>query len=117
MEATALPGPLASLFNSDVQPFMRDLMRQNPAQLAQSLTVPLLIVQGDQDIQVAVTDATLLHRAQPKSELRVISDMNHVLKIVPKYDRAANMASYADPALPVAPDAVKAIAEFVRAKR
>ena len=87
VEATALPGPLASLFNSDVQPFMRDLMRQNPAQLAQSLTVPLLIVQGDKDIQVGVADAKRLAAARPKAELAVLGGVNHVLKTVDSDDR------------------------------
>ena len=117
VDIASLPAPLAPLFNPAVQPFMRDLMRQHPVELARSLTVPLLVVQGDQDLQVKVSDAELLHHARPKSQLRVVAGMNHVLKIVPKDDRKANMAAYADPTLPVAPQAAKAIAEFVKAKR
>jgi len=117
VDVASLPAPLASLFNPAVQPFMRDLMGQHPTELAKSLTIPLLIVQGDQDLQVKVSDAELLHRAQPKSELRVIPGMNHVLKSLPKDDRAANMASYADPARPLAPEIAKAIAAFVKTKR
>ncbi len=117
VDAASLPAPLAALFNPAVQPFMRDLMRQQPTELASKLTVPLLIIQGDQDLQVKLSDAELLHRAQPKSELRVITGMNHVLKIVANDDRASNMASYADPALPVAPAAAKAIADFVKTRR
>jgi hypothetical protein len=40
--------------------------------------------------------------------------MNHVLKDVASDDRAANMATYADPSLPVDPAAVDAIAGFVK---
>jgi len=41
--------------------------------------------------------------------------MNHVLKQVAGDDRAANMASYADPALPIDPTLVAQIARFVAA--
>jgi hypothetical protein len=40
--------------------------------------------------------------------------MNHVLKTAPA-ERAANFATYADPALPLAPGLVEAIADFVAA--
>ncbi len=38
--------------------------------------------------------------------------MNHVLKQAP-LDRAANLAAYADPTLPLAPGLVERIAEFL----
>ena len=38
----------------------------------------------------------------------------HVLKTVASDDRAANMATYADPSLPIAPAVVDAIAAFVK---
>jgi uncharacterized protein len=40
--------------------------------------------------------------------------MNHVLKIAPA-ERAANFATYSNPALPLAPGLVDAIAGFVAA--
>lgn len=58
-----------------------------------------------------------LHAAQPKAVLRIVADANHVLKAVPDGDRAANMASYGDPALPLAPGVAEAIAAFVKQGR
>ena len=43
--------------------------------------------------------------------------MNHVLKDVAGDERASNLATYADPDLPVDPILVDAIAEFVKARR
>ena len=39
--------------------------------------------------------------------------MNHPLKAVASDDRGANLATYADPSLPLAPGVVAAIAEFL----
>jgi fermentation-respiration switch protein FrsA (DUF1100 family) len=112
-----LPTPLNAVFNPAVQPFMRDLMRHNPAGLAHSLKVPLMVVQGDQDLQVKVADAQLLHQAQPKSAILIVPNMNHVLKSVPRNDPAANFAAYSDPSLPLAPGLADAIAGFVKRRR
>jgi hypothetical protein len=112
VDTAALPGPLKGLFNPAVQPFLRDMFAHDPGKLAASLKVPLLIVQGGRDLQVTRADAEALHAAQPASTLRVIDEANHVLKVVPD-DRAANMASYADPSLPLAPGIAEAIADFV----
>jgi pimeloyl-ACP methyl ester carboxylesterase len=118
VDAANLPAPLRPLFNPAVQPFYRDVFARDPARLAASLTLPLLIVQGDNDLQVDVAaDAEALHKAQPKSTLRVIKGMNHVLKSVPEGDRAANVASYGDPNKPITPEVADAIASFVKAKR
>jgi hypothetical protein len=43
--------------------------------------------------------------------------MNHVLKDVASDDRAANLATYADPSLPVDQSLVDGIAAFVKARR
>jgi uncharacterized protein len=40
--------------------------------------------------------------------------MNHVLKDVENDDRASNLATYADPSLPIDTQVVDAIADFVK---
>lgn len=110
-------GPLTMLFAPQVQPFLIDLMSKDPARLAGSLNIPLLIVQGDKDTQVALADGRALAAAQPKAKLVVAPGVNHVLKSVTSDDRAANAATYADPSLPVAASIVEAVATFVKTKR
>lgn len=105
---------LLKLFAPQVQDFLIDMFRYDPAKLAASLKVPLLIVQGERDIQVSTTDAKDLAAAQPKATLTLIPRMNHVLKDVDSDDRAANAATYADPSLPVDSGLVDAIATFVK---
>jgi pimeloyl-ACP methyl ester carboxylesterase len=117
VDSSQLPAPLRPLFHEPVQPFLIDLAAQDSARFAASLEVPLLVVHGDKDIQVARADAEALAAAQPRARLVVVPQVNHVLKAVAGDNRAANIAAYSDPSLPVAPAVVEAIAGFIKAKR
>ena len=108
---------LANLFAPAVQGFLIDSFAIDPAALVADVSKPVLIVQGEEDIQVTPHDARLLNAANPDATLALLPGVNHVLKEVPQGDRAANMASYADPSLPVAPGVVDAIAGFVLQER
>lgn len=114
VEAASLPVPLRALFADEVQPFLMNLLAEDPAALAGSLKAPLLIVQGDADFQVTVEDAKVLAAAQPKATMAILPGVNHVLKAPAGTDRVANLKAYADPALPIAPSVVEAIAAFVK---
>lgn len=116
VDASKLPQPLLPLFNEKVQPFLIDLLAKDPAGLAAKVAVPMLIVQGGRDLQVTRVDSEALLKARPNSQLLVIPAMNHVLKDVSSDDRPSNLATYADPTLPVDPDLVKSVTEFVTAK-
>jgi fermentation-respiration switch protein FrsA (DUF1100 family) len=89
-------------------------MAQDPPKLAASLKGPLLIVQGDQDLQVTLQDARALVAAQPKAKLAIVRGVNHVLKVPSGEGRERNFAAYADPSLPIAPAVVDAVARFVK---
>lgn len=108
------PG-LRGLFNPAVQGFLIDAFARNPAQMAGATSLPILIVAGGKDIQTPLADAEALVAGQPEAELVVIEDMNHVLKPVEGDSRAANLAAYSKPNLPVHPDLVEAVADFVTA--
>jgi len=114
VDVTNMNPALLPLFRPQVQDFLIDMFRQDPAKLAASLKVPLLIVQGERDVQVSTTDAKTLASAQPKAKLALIPRMNHVLKDVESDDRAANLATYADPSLPIDPALVDVIVKFVK---
>ena len=114
VDVTSMHPALQKLFAPQVQDFLIDMFRQDPAKLAASLEVSVLIVQGERDLQVSVADAKALAAAQPNAKLVLVPQMNHVLKDVGSDDRAANFATYADPSLPVDSSAADAIAGFVR---
>lgn len=104
---------LQALFAPAVQGFLVDAFSRDPAALIAAVTLPVLIVQGEADLQVGVTDAEALSQAQPAAELALLPGMNHVLKAVPDGDAAANLAAYRDPSLPLAPGLADAVAGFV----
>lgn len=114
VDSATLPQALQPLFYNDVQPFLRDLLSHDPARLAAALPLPLLVIQGDRDLQVTVEDAKRLSAAQPKARLAILPGVNHVLKVPATDDQAANLAAYADPTLPIAPAVAEAIAAFVK---
>jgi uncharacterized protein len=114
VDTAGLPVPLQPLFNPAVQPYYIDMFAQDPAKYAASLAVPLLIIQGDTDIQVAVEDAKILAAAQPSSKLVILPGVNHVLKPFSGDDRGANLATYADASMPIAASVIEAVADFVK---
>ena len=109
----SVPPELMALFRPSVQPYLISWFRHDPATEVAKLQVPVLIVQGTTDIQVSQQDARLLAAADPRAKLVILDGMNHVLKLVPP-DMAQQMKSYSDPALPVAPQLVDAVAAFVK---
>lgn len=117
VDPATLKPPLGQLFPSAVQPFLIDMFAHDPAVLAGKIALPVLIVQGDQDLQVSMADADALAKGAPAAERVTLTGVNHVLKHVPPGDRAANLVSYGDAAAPIAPELVDAVAGFVTAKR
>lgn len=111
-----VPPPFMALLRPSVQPYLMSWLPVDPAVAISKVTAPLLIIQGDNDIQVKTEDATRLSKGNPLARLLVVAGVNHVLKRAPA-DRAGNIATYADPTLPVDPRIIDAIAEFVRSAR
>ena len=107
------PPQLAALFRSSVQPYLISWFKYDPSAEIAKLKMPVLILQGDTDIQVHVADANRLAAAQPAAKLVIVNGMNHVFKLV-EADQAKQVASYSDPALPVAPKLIAEIANFVK---
>lgn len=113
VDAGALHPALGGLFASAVQPFLRDLFSHDPAEMIAGLDLPILILQGETDLQTSTDDARRLAGANPRAELRLLADVNHVLKTAAAGDAAANLATYATPDLPLAEGVVEALAGFV----
>ncbi len=113
VDASTFAPPLQQLFNPAVQGFLIDMLSYDPARLAARIDKPVLVMQGERDLQVSVADAQALKQADPKATLVLLPNVNHVLKTVATDDRQANVATYADPSLPLAPGVVDAIAGFI----
>ena len=106
---------LAMLFRPSVQPYMISWIKYNPSKEIQKLEIPVLIIQGTTDIQVGIDNAHELAASNNHAELKIIENMNHVLKIS-EIDRNKNFATYMNPDLPVSDDLIKAITNFINGK-
>lgn len=87
-------------------------MEYDPVVEIAKLQVPILLINGTNDLQVPVEDAKLLQKANEHTQLQIVDDMNHILKIAPT-DRQGNLATYTNPSLPLAPEFVKALNAFL----
>ena len=125
LEAFAFAGVRAlvqSLLDARALPFVRELIGLDPRPLAAQLTGPVLVLQGEKDVQVRPDDATALTATLRQAGQTMVTELlsplaDHVLK---REDRPFETL---DPALvgagygadrPLAPDVVPAIVAFVQ---
>ena len=101
-----------SLFRKSVQPYLISWFQYDPQLEIQKLNIPILIIQGTNDLQVSVDDAKRLSKANPKAQLLLIEKMNHIFRILDG-NRQANIATYDQPNLPIEPELVKSISDFI----
>lgn len=107
-----VPEGLYSLFRPSVQPYLISWFKYEPAEEIAKIDVPILIIQGDRDLQITVDNAKQLHKANPRSELAIVPGMNHVLKDAPE-EREGNLKTYNDSNLPLNEQFVQELVKFI----
>ncbi|SMX39211.1 Alpha/beta hydrolase family protein [Maliponia aquimaris] len=117
VDPASLPTPLQGLFHPAVQPFLMDLFGFDPAEAAAEVTLPVLLIRGSADLQIAAVDAERLSAALPQVEAIALPGITHALKTAGDDSRDANLATYADPAIPLAAGLAEAVARFLLAPR
>lgn len=101
---------LQPLFSAGLQRYMTDLFAYDPAALGGQWQGPVLILQGDADMQVRLTDADLLANAMPQAERMDLPGATHMLKAdVP----GQPYVTYTDPTLPLHEGVLPAITGFL----
>jgi pimeloyl-ACP methyl ester carboxylesterase len=107
-----VPAMLNPLFRPSVQPYMISWFHYDPPTEIKKLAIPILIIQGTNDLQITVNDANLLAQANTHAQLVLIKNMNHVFRIV-EGDRKENLATYITPANPISEELVNTVAAFI----
>lgn len=105
------PG-LASIFRPQIQPFIYNWMQYNPQEELAKLDIPILLINGDKDLQVQVSEAEKLHIVKPDATYKIIPKMNHVLKEIEGND-LENSKSYNQYDLPISEELVSTITQFI----
>jgi len=102
---------LLSLFSPQNQPFFSSWVALNPIDEIKKVSIPTLIIQGDKDIQVLISDAENLSKAKPDAQFVIIKNMNHVLKIIENEED--NLKSYMTDSFPISETLIKEISHFI----
>ncbi|GAA0733338.1 alpha/beta hydrolase [Aquimarina litoralis] len=104
---------LESIFGYQLQPFMKSWLKYTPSEEIKNLDIPILILQGDKDLQVEVSEAEKLKEAVPNAEYVLIENMNHILREI-KGSRLENHKSYNEYWLEIMPEVTTTIASFAK---
>jgi uncharacterized protein len=115
-QVTSAPMLLYSIFRPSVQPYLISWFNYSPVELMSKISCPSLILQGDKDVQITVTDAQNLANAATNGKLVLIKGMNHILKTI-QGDVQENMASYSNPDLPINQELSNSIINFILQKK
>jgi dipeptidyl aminopeptidase/acylaminoacyl peptidase len=98
--------------------FATSLLVNDPLQIVHTLRMPVLILQGEKDIQVRVKDAEYLEEALKRANhhdftMRLLPDVDHLFKT---NKGPAGLASYDDASRPVDPAALAVVTEWLQKK-
>ncbi|WP_426486364.1 alpha/beta hydrolase [Flavobacterium sp. 2] len=104
---------LNSLFRPGIQPYLISWFKYDPQTEIKKIAVPVLIIQGNKDLQVNVADAESLSKASKNAELVIVDKMNHILKIIDG-DNKANFESYNNESLPISEELTNKIVSFIK---
>lgn len=113
VDVATLHPALGGLFDARVQPYLIDAFRYDPARLIATVHGPVLILQGKNDVQVGIEDASTLKNARPSAKMVTLAGVNHVLKPVAGEGRGANVATYGDPSIGIDPAVTDTIATMI----
>lgn len=113
--ATNVPPLLQTIFRPSVQPYLISWMQYDPRATIRRVAQPVLILSGDNDIQISTDNAEALALAQPAARKRIIPRMTHLLKPSDETDpRRQKLTIYMDAEAPISEELVSAVTEFVR---
>ena len=101
---------LAQIYSEGQQRFLIDLFAQDPVAAAKQWAGPVLIVQGDADLNVKPVDADALAAAMPQAVRADLDGATHMLKPDVPGDP---FATYTDPSHPLHPGLLPAVTQFI----
>lgn len=115
VDMTYRPRELYALFNPGVQRFLISQLQYDPRCELRALTIPVLLVSGDNDLQIKPENLDALAEAQPRATRLLIPSMAHTLKCTGERTLAGQLRSvYADPSIPLSQELVEALVDFLR---
>ncbi|MBL8967046.1 MAG: hypothetical protein JNG85_08555, partial [Spirochaetaceae bacterium] len=113
-ERYAEPSPyFADFFRPSFQAYLASWFRYDLLAELAAAAGPLLLVQGNRDVQVSLAEFYPLAKARPDAAAVILPGMNHVLKEVPA-ELDENYRAFSDPGFPLAEGLAGLLAAFAR---
>lgn len=103
---------LESIFRPSVQPYMNSWIKFDPAKEIASLEIPVLIINGNNDLQVDVEDAEILHNAAKDSQIIILDKMNHIFRSIDG-ENLENTKAYNEAQRPLHPELIPTLVNFI----
>ena len=103
---------LYALFRPSVQGYMISWFKYDPAAEINKLNIPILLLQGDKDLQVGVENVKILAGQSKNAKVFIIPKMNHVLKII-EGDEKENLKAYSNTSQEISPFLIDCITTFI----
>jgi alpha-beta hydrolase superfamily lysophospholipase len=105
------PTPPGLSIPPSMQPGIASAFLEDPIDPLKQTILPVLIIGGGRDRQLARLDLVALAAAAPAAKTLWLPDMNHVL--VDVADEADDVAAYNQPERPLDPDMILSVAAFI----
>ena len=105
--------PVSNIFAKEMQSFWKQWMSYDPLEEINKLTIPVLVINGTNDIQVGIDNAERLASEKKEYILKIIEGMSHVLKDAPE-DKEENIKTYNDINLPLNSEMISVIIKFTQ---
>lgn len=108
-----VPQKLYQYFPPNLNRFFISWFKYNPLKEIAKITVPVLLVQGTADAQIAIYNINLLAQANPNAGKIVIENMNHIFRTCNSTHQLSQYATNSKPNAPIKHELCHAIAKFI----
>ncbi len=109
-----VPDDLADFFSPGRRDWLATWLAFDPVDSIKKVETPVLFVYGERDMQVSREQFSRLTAAKPQAGIRVVPDMNYVLKEVHNEDE--NYAAFTDPSFKVPALLAELLASYAKAQ-
>lgn len=96
-----------------IQNYLISWFRFDPTDELKKVRVPVMIIQGTTDFQIPVIEGDKLKHVRSSYNYTVMRGMNYVFRDAPE-DKEKNIATYTQPDLPLKPEFVAAVTDFIK---
>ena len=95
-----------------MQPFIMSWCRIDLIKGLKKIKIPVMIIQGTTDLILPVANGEKFKKAKSDVNLLIVKGMNHQLRDAPS-DEEKNLATYGNPDLPLKPEMVSGMVDFI----